>query len=203
MKLALRNLLRRPAFAVTAVLSLALGIGANTAIFTLTNQILLRVLPVKDPQRLVAFHWTGTFIGGSTRGYEDSFSYPMYADLRASSSPFTGIAARYQDMVDVSVKGPAERATAELVSGNYFEVLGVQPDIGRLLTPRGMGGGVGARQDGGEPAIRDPGDRSGGDGGRDGGGAAGFDGGWIPACAPRHAHRSHAGAALGVILRRP
>ncbi|MGD0364654.1 MAG: ABC transporter permease [Bryobacteraceae bacterium] len=147
MKLALRNLLRRPAFAVTAVLSLALGIGANTAIFTLTNQILLRVLPVKDPQRLVAFHWTGTFIGGSTRGYEDSFSYPMYADLRASSSPFTGIAARYQDMVDVSVKGPAERATAELVSGNYFEVLGVQPDIGRLLTPEED------RVKGGEPYV--------------------------------------------------
>ena len=135
MKLALRNLLRNPAFAATAVLSLALGIGANTAIFTLTYQILLRVVPVKDPQRLVAFHWTGQFIGGSTRGYEDSFSYPMYADLRGSSDAFTGIAARYQDAVDVSDKGPAERATAELVSGNYFDVLGVMPALGRMLTP--------------------------------------------------------------------
>jgi hypothetical protein len=135
MKLALRSLLRNPAFAATAILSLALGIGANTAIFTLTNQILLRALPVKDPQRLVAFHWTGQFIGGSTRGYEDSFSYPMYADLRGSSATFTGIAARYQDTVDVSDKGPAERANAELVSGNYFDVLGVTPALGRLLTP--------------------------------------------------------------------
>ena len=135
MKLALRSLLRNPAFAATAILSLALGIGANTAIFTLTNQILLRALPVKDPQRLVAFHWTGQFIGGSTRGYEDSFSYPMYADLRGSSDAFTGIAARYQDTVDVSDKGPAERANAELVSGNYFDVLGVTPALGRLLTP--------------------------------------------------------------------
>jgi len=135
MKLALRNLLRNPAFAATAVLSLALGIGANTAIFTLTNQILLRMVPVKDPQRLVSFHWTGQFIGGSTRGYEDSFSYPMYADLRSSSDAFTGIAARYQDSVDVSDQGTAERATAELVSGNYFEVLGVTPALGRLLTP--------------------------------------------------------------------
>ena len=135
MKLALRNLLRNPAFAATAVLSLALGIGANTAIFTLTNQILLRAVPVKEPQRLVSFHWTGQFIGGSTRGYEDSFSYPMYADLRGSSDAFTGIAARYQDSVDVSDKGPAKRATAELVSGTYFEVLGVTPALGRLLTP--------------------------------------------------------------------
>jgi len=135
MKLALRNLLRNPAFAVTAVLSLALGIGANTAIFTLANQILLRMVPVKEPQRLVAFHWTGQFIGGSTRGYQDNFSYPLYADLGGSSDAFTGIAARYQDTVDVSDQGPAERATAELVSGNYFDVLGVTPALGRLLTP--------------------------------------------------------------------
>jgi predicted permease len=135
MKLALRNLLRNPAFAATAILSLALGIGANTAIFTLANQILLRAVPVKNPQRLVAFHWAGQFIGGSTRGYEDSFSYPMYADLQGASDAFTGIAARYQDSVDVSGKGPAERAAAELVSGNYFDVLGVTPAVGRLLTP--------------------------------------------------------------------
>ena len=134
MRLALRNLLQHPAFAATAILSLALGIGANTAIFTLTNQILLRVVPVKEPQRLVSFHWIGQFIGGSTRGYEDSFSYPMYADLRRSSDAFTGIAARYQDTVDVSDNGPAERAAAELVSGNYFDVLGVTPAMGRLLT---------------------------------------------------------------------
>jgi len=135
MKLALRSLLKNPAFAITAILSLALGIGANTAIFTLTNQILLRMVPVKDPARLVAFHWTGQFIGGSTRGYEDSFSYPMYADLRDSPGAFSGIAAQYQDTVDVSEKGPAERATAELVSGNYFDVLGVTAAIGRTLTP--------------------------------------------------------------------
>jgi predicted permease len=147
MKLALRNLLHHPAFAATAILSLALGIGANTAIFTLTNQILLRMVPVRDPQRLVSFHWTGQFIGGSTRGYEDSFSFPMYADLRASSNAFTGIASRYQDTVDVSDNGPAERATAELVSGNYFDVLGVTPDLGRLLTPEED------RLKGGEPYV--------------------------------------------------
>jgi len=134
LKFALRNLLQHPAFAATAVLSLALGIGANTAIFTLTSQILLRVVRVKDAGRLVSFHWAGQFIGGSTRGYEDSFSYPMYTDLRDSGKGVTGIAARYQDSVDVADKGPAERATAELVSGNYFDVLGVTPAIGRTLT---------------------------------------------------------------------
>jgi len=135
LRFVLRNLLRHPVFAATAVLSLALGIGANTAIFTLTNQILLRVLPVKEPQRLVSFNWTGQFIGGTSRGYQDSFSYPMYADLRDASSGFTGIAARYLDAVDVSDKGPAQRATAEVVSGNYFEVLGVTAALGRVLTP--------------------------------------------------------------------
>jgi hypothetical protein len=134
LKIALRNLIQHPAFAATAILLLALGIGANTAIFTLTNQILLRVVPVKEPARLVSFGWTGQFIGGSTRGYEDSFSYPMYADLRDAGKGLTGIAARYQDSVDVSDKGPAERAAAELVSGNYFDVLGVRPSA--VCSPR-------------------------------------------------------------------
>ena len=135
LKFALRSLSQHPAFAATAVLSLALGIGANTAIFTLTNQVLLQVLPVREPQRLVSFTWTGQFIGGSTRGFEDSFSYPMYADLRNSSDAFTGIAAQFQSVVDVADKGPAQRATTELVSGNYFGVLGVAAAIGRTLTP--------------------------------------------------------------------
>ena len=131
-----RSLARNPAFVATAVLSLALGIGANTAMFTIADRMLLRTLPVKDPSRLVLFHWTGQFIGGSTRGFRDSFSYPMYADLRdGNPGVFTGIAARYQDTVDVAARGPAQRATAELVSGNFFEVLGVKAAIGRTLTP--------------------------------------------------------------------
>ncbi len=147
LKVAWRNLWRNPAFAAAAVLSLALGIGANTAIFTLTNQILLRMVPVKEPGRLVGFHWTGQFIGGSTRGYEDSFSYPMYADLRDSGKGLTGIAAQYQDSADVSDRGRAERATAELVSGNYFEVLGVTAAMGRTLAPEDD------RLKGGEPYV--------------------------------------------------
>jgi predicted permease len=147
LEFALRGLWQHPAFAATAVLSLALGIGANTAIFTLTNQVLLRGLPVKDPQRLVSFAWTGQFIGGSTRGFQDSFSYPMYGDLRNSSDAFAGIAAQFQSVVDVTDNGPAQRATAELVSGNYFGVLGVTAAIGRTLTP------ADDKLEGGEPYV--------------------------------------------------
>lgn len=132
----IRALLRNPGFALAAVLSLALGIGANTAIFSLADQMLLRVLPVRQPNRLVLFTWTGDFIGGSSRGFHDTFSYPMYSDLRdGNPGVFTGIAARYQDAVDVASRGPAERAVAELVSGNYFQVLGVSAAVGRTLTP--------------------------------------------------------------------
>jgi predicted permease len=136
MRFVLRALRRNPAFVATAVLSLALGIGANTAIFTLADQMLLRVLPVKEPNRLVLFKWTGQFIGGSSRGWQDTFSYPMYADLRdGDPGVFAGVAARYQDTVDIAAGGPAQRATADLVSGNFFQVLGVSPAIGRTFTP--------------------------------------------------------------------
>ncbi|MDQ2712427.1 MAG: ABC transporter permease [Acidobacteriota bacterium] len=130
-----RSLSRNPVVISAAILSLSLAIGANTALFTITNQVLLRTLPVKDPQRLVLFNWRGQFIGGSSRGLYDSFSYPAYSDLRdGNPGVFTGIAAQYQDTVDISANGPAQRAVAELVSGNYFQVLGVKPAIGRAFT---------------------------------------------------------------------
>src|SRR5579871_2324478 len=98
LRFVLRSLRRTPVLIGAAVLSLALGIGANTAIFTLTDQMLLRVLPVKDPQRLVLFDWAGQFIGGTSRGYKYAFAYPAYEDLRhGNPGVFTGIAARYQE----------------------------------------------------------------------------------------------------------
>ncbi|HVT58298.1 MAG TPA: ABC transporter permease [Thermoanaerobaculia bacterium] len=132
----LRTLRRAPGFAAIVVTCLALGIGANAAIFTLVDHMLLRVLPVPDPGRLVLFKWHGSFIGGSSRGWTDSFSYPAYVDLRDENpGVFTGIAARHQESVDVEAGGPAQRAVVELVSGNYFAVLGVGAAIGRTLTP--------------------------------------------------------------------
>ncbi|HLK18339.1 MAG TPA: ABC transporter permease [Bryobacteraceae bacterium] len=136
LKFVLRSLGRNPSLVAAAVLSLALGIGANTAIFTLTDQILLRTLPVKEPRQLVLFQWAGQFIGGTTRGYEDAFAYPAYAELRdANPGVFSGIAARYEDTVDIADKGVAQRGVAELASGNYFDVLGVKAAIGRIFTP--------------------------------------------------------------------
>jgi len=132
----LRGLRKSPLFTATVVVTLALGIGANTAIFTLTDQALLRMLPVKEPRQLVLLTPKGRFIGGSMRNGMSTFSYPKFIDLRdANPGVFTGIAARYEDNVDVTSKGVPERAIAELVSGNYFQLLCVTSAIGRTLTP--------------------------------------------------------------------
>ena len=136
LRFVIRSLSRHPGVIIAAILSLSLAIGANSALFTITNQVLLRTLPVKDPQCLVLFSWHGQFIGGTSRGLENAFSYPAYTDLRdGNPGVFAGVASQYQDSVDISAKGPAQRAVAELVSGNYFQVLGVEPAIGRTLTP--------------------------------------------------------------------
>ena len=132
---ALRMLRRAPVFTAVAVLSLALGIGANSAFFSLADQMLIRALPVPEPERLVFFTWQGQFIGGSSRG-RGTFSYPAYRDIKdGGQDVFTGIAARRQEFVDASTSGQAQRAVAELVSGNYFDVLRVGTAIGRPLGP--------------------------------------------------------------------
>src|ERR1700723_4706378 len=95
-RFALRQLRKSPAFTITVVVTLALGIGANAAIFTLFDQVLLRMLPVERPKELVRFEWTGGFSGsGSSFGgnQHDFFSYPMYKDLRDQNQVFTGILA--------------------------------------------------------------------------------------------------------------
>ncbi|MBV8817430.1 MAG: ABC transporter permease, partial [Acidobacteriaceae bacterium] len=130
---ALRTLRKTPAFTVVAIASLALGIGANTAIFTVVDQVLLRLLPVKDPQRLVLLSMKGVF-PGSSRG-DDVLSYPMYADFAANNSVFSGMFCRFPVPVNLGFSGQTERIAAELVSGTYFPVLGVEPAAGRLLTP--------------------------------------------------------------------
>ncbi len=131
---AARTLRRTPAFTAVAVLSLSLGIGANTALFTMVNQMLLQLLPVREPQQLVLLTWAGQFIGGSSRGLYDTFSFPMYQDLRnGNPGAVTGLAARYQETVDVSDHELSQRAKAEVVSGNYFSLLDVRSSLGRTL----------------------------------------------------------------------
>ncbi len=135
---ALRQLRRSPGFALTAVLTLALGIGANAAVFTLFDQVLLRMLPVERPKELVRFMWAGAFSGSaSSFGGEDYnyFSYPMYKDLRDQNQVFNGVIAADKTYAAVSWHNQAENEDTEVVSGDYFPGgLGRQPSKGRLLT---------------------------------------------------------------------
>lgn len=131
-KHALRGLLRDRAFTLVAILSIGLGVGANSAIFSLVDQALFRQLPVNDPERLVLLNWSGTFIG-SGWGSSNLNSYPFYRDLAAENQVFNGVFCRHPTTVHLSVENTAEPVTAEIVSGSYFPVLGVRPALGRLL----------------------------------------------------------------------
>ena len=130
---AVRNLRRSPMFTAVAVLSLALGIGANTAIFTLLDQLILRLLPVRAPEQLVMIWSTGPHMGNN-RGSRAS-SYPMYQDYQKKAEAFSYVFCRYGTSLSLSFGGHTERVEGELVSGNYFQALGVKPALGRLFTP--------------------------------------------------------------------
>ena len=137
----IRTLIKNPGFSVVAVLTLALGLGANTAIFSLTDQILLRTLPVENPKELVVLRSVGPKSG---RVWSDgdsgmSYSYPMYKELRDKNNVFTGLLARFAIPLSVAGEGQTERASGELVSGNYFDVLGVRPALGRVFTAEDEG----------------------------------------------------------------
>jgi predicted permease len=134
LRYALRVLRRSPLFAAVAVLSLALGIGANTAIFTLMDQIVLRKLPVKDPDSLVMLYQTGAH-NGSNMGRR-MHSYPMYQDYQLKAEPLSEVICRRLIYTSFSVDNYTERVEAELVSGNYFSMLGVGPALGRVFSPK-------------------------------------------------------------------
>src|SRR5207244_10532094 len=129
LRLALRTLRRSPLFAAVAILSLALGIGANTAIFTLIDQLLLRKLPIKAPDELVMLYQQGPNMGSNTGSR--MHSYPLYQDLQARAAPLAEVLCRRLVAVSLSVDNTTERVDAEMVSGNYFTMLGVKPAIGR------------------------------------------------------------------------
>jgi len=136
LRYALRTLRRAPGFTLLAILSLALGIGANTAIFSLLYQVVMRALPVRNPGELVFLQSDDTNYGTSRRDNNLSiFSYPMYQALRDRNQAFSGLIARVSFPATLAARGEAERATAEVVTGNFFEVLGVRPAAGRLLIP--------------------------------------------------------------------
>ncbi|MGD0364884.1 MAG: ABC transporter permease [Bryobacteraceae bacterium] len=140
LRYAIRTLTRSPLFTAVAVLSLALGIGANTSIFSLLDQVLYRSLPVRDAKALVVLHVDDHSPGMSSSDNSESvFSYPMYRDLRDRGTVFNGVVARAGVAVSVSWNGQTERAGAEIVSGNLFQALGVSAAIGRTLAPEDDG----------------------------------------------------------------
>lgn len=125
-----RSFLKRPGFTAIAVITLALGIGANTAIFSLINTVLLRPLPVPHPEQLVEVY--GTFHNGADYTIQ---SYLNYKDYRDRNNVFSGLIAYRFAPMSISHENRNERVWGYLVSGNYFEVLGVQPFLGRYFAP--------------------------------------------------------------------
>ncbi len=130
---AARQFRLNPLFTSIAVLSLALGIGANTAVFTLLDQLVLRLLPVQEPGRLVMIWSTGPHFGSSNG--QRSASYPMYQDFQRKAPAFEFVLCRFDTPSSITVDGGTERVSAELVSGNYFQALGVGPAAGRVFSP--------------------------------------------------------------------
>ena len=138
LRLALRTLFRTPFVTIVAVLSLALGIGANAAIFSIFNQMLLASLPVQAPDQLVNLSSPGPKPGSQSCGNagdcDHVFSYPMFRDLQKMQTVFTDIAAHVGFGANLAFEGQTVSGQGMFVSGSYFPVLGVQPALGRLIT---------------------------------------------------------------------
>jgi predicted permease len=130
-----RTLSRSPGFTATALVSLALGIGANAAVFSLVDQVLLRRLPVKQPERLVHLDWNGNSLSTAQWGTGNRMSYLLCLDLQAQQQFFDGVFCRYPTGVNLSMGQAQELVDAEIVSGSYFPVLGIIPALGRLIDP--------------------------------------------------------------------
>ncbi len=134
LRYAVRSLRKSPLFTAVAVLSIAFGIGANTAVFTLVDQVILRRLPVARPGELVQVSARGTESYGGGMGDGTELSYAMYRDLRDHNQVFAGMFCRFQAPLHVGFGGRSERVTGELVSGTFFPQLGVRAAAGRLFT---------------------------------------------------------------------
>ncbi len=132
--LAARSLARAPLFSLVAIVSIALGIGANTAVFTLLDQVTLRPLPVTRPEALVQIHARDAESYGGGMGNGTELSWPMYRDFRDRAKGFDGLVAQSTTSLHVGHHGRSERVDGDLVSGNFFEVLGVGAAVGRLFT---------------------------------------------------------------------
>jgi putative ABC transport system permease protein len=128
-----RTLAKNPAFTLIAMATLALGIGANTAMFSLLDQVVLRLLPVRDPERIVIVRETGNHYGNSFG--PNTISWPMFEDLRDNNQAFSEMFCRFPATVTIGYDDRAAQISAELVSGSYFPTLGVGAALGRTIAP--------------------------------------------------------------------
>jgi predicted permease len=139
LRFAIRGLRRSPGFTMTAVLCLALGVGANAATFSMFDELVLRPLPVTDPDRLVNFAVPGPRAGtdncNEAGRCDEVVSFPMFRDLERTQQVFTGIAAHRMFLANIASSTGAVFGQATLVSGSYFPVLGLRPALGRLIGP--------------------------------------------------------------------
>ena len=147
LRYAVRMLAKNPGFTIVAVLTLALGIGANAAIFQLIDAVRLRTLPVKDPQTLVIVHLNTNHWGsGNYNGAYAEFTFPLWQQVQKRQQSFSSVAAWGADTVNLANGGEVDNAQAIWVSGEFFRVLGVKPFLGRLFGPpddqTGCSGGV-------------------------------------------------------------
>ncbi len=126
-----RMLLKKPGFTLIVVITLALGIGANTAIFSVTDKLLIRSLAVEKPQQLVLIN----SVSVNPHFVSNAFSYPNFSDYRAQNQVFSGLLAFTRTRLDFKKDDRVERVTIEYVSGNYFDVLGVRAARGRTFSP--------------------------------------------------------------------
>jgi hypothetical protein len=148
-RLTIRSLARTPLYTLTAVVSLALGIGATTAIFSMMDQVVMRTLPVKAPERLAFVYHPGPLQGSSSTSEQggSAFSYPMFREMQAQQTAFDGLAGSYAVSASAAYNNAAANTRALLVSGNYFQVLGVGAATGRVFDENDD------RQPGGHPLV--------------------------------------------------
>jgi predicted permease len=130
-----RSLLRSPGFTATTLLSLALGIGATTAIYSLVDQVILHALPVHDPGRLVLVDWNGDDLITGAIGSSNLMPHPICRELQQQTRFLDGVLCRAEIQVNLTAGGDPSPVAAEIVSGSYFPVLGVGPALGRLIEP--------------------------------------------------------------------
>ncbi len=130
-----RSFLRSPAFTAATLLSLALGIGATTAIYSLVDQVILHALPVREPERLVLVDWKSDDLITGAIGSENLMPYPICRDLQQQTRIFDGVLCRAEIQVYFTAAGDPTPVAAEIVSGSYFSVLGVAPAVGRVIEP--------------------------------------------------------------------